>query len=784
MQIIVEAQDPLYETKTNTPTVIDGTDVYYSNTAFPDTGLELLTINYYDNYDFDLAGGVAEDAYGVSPTAKTKTLATGSKVRVMETDHWITTVTYYDKKARPIYSYTKNPYLNTIDKIKYKVDFTGKVLETTTIHTKDGQADITSIDKFSYDRMGRLLKHSHQIAGQPGEVLAENVYDELGQLIQKKTGNHSAAPLQTVDYSYNIRGWLTGINDVNDLQKDLFGFHIRYNDPLNGATALYNGNISETHWRTSNTDNSLKSYTYSYDALNRITGAIDNTGNYNLNAVTYDKNGNILSLSRQGHTNEAASQFGLMDELVYSYDSGNKLLKVEDIADDTFGFKDDAVNEADNSEDYTYDVNGNMLSDTNKGITGIAYNHLNLPTRITINGQDILYIYDAAGIKQQKVADGTTTDYAGGYIYENGSLKFVNHTEGYIEPDGAGGYEYVYQYTDHLGNVRLSYADANGDGVVEASEIRSEKNYYPFGLLQRGYNNQTQGTYYPYGFNGKEENDELDLKWLDFGARNYDAALGRWMNIDPLAEDMRRHSPYNYAFDNPIYFIDPDGRAPTDEWNKNADGSLTWVSDKGGDTTDYVNNLDQDGNVVSTDVYEVETTSEVSSTQEVDLNVKLPGIRHTIEAGVAPGIESMSILDVVSEVADIVFTAVGEELGVNSTVLAAATIVMNPKKAIKKAGKTSRAARREAMRKGGIPTSQQPKSQSKNASGREYSYDVPREGGGTQIKSVQQQTMDRSHKGQPHWEAGSVKMDNGTAQYNNYGRSKLKSNKSKVDYDD
>jgi RHS repeat-associated protein len=282
-----------------------------------------------------------------------------------------------------------------------------------------------------------------------------------------------------------------------------------------------------------------------------------------------------LKLTRKGVT--SCNTIDIIDQLTYNYQShSNQLSLVGDTADE-HGFKDGNTS----GNDFEYDLNGNMTIDKNKEIINIEYNHLNLPTKVefatsnpnAFTAKYISYVYDATGVKQAKyvqeegLSGVSSIEYSGAFIYERGPdkspirLKFISQPEGYIEPvnssDLSLGFDYVYQFKDHLGNIRLSYKDNNGN-----LEIVEENNYYPFGLKHKGYNNVVNGTHYPYGYNGKEENDELGLEWLDFGARNYDASLGRWMNIDPLAEQMRRHSPYNYAFDNPIYFIDPDGMKP------------------------------------------------------------------------------------------------------------------------------------------------------------------------------------------------------------------------------
>jgi RHS repeat-associated protein len=138
-----------------------------------------------------------------------------------------------------------------------------------------------------------------------------------------------------------------------------------------------------------------------------------------------------------------------------------------------------------------------------------------------------------------------------------------------------------YVLRDHLGNTRVTFRDGTNkgtyfdwntwsyknldphydDGIVTKDDIVQINHYYPFGLNMEGDWNGAQGNN-KYQYNGKEWNDDFGLGWNDYGARFYDPAIGRWLVVDPLAEKMRRHSPYNYCFNNPIRFLDPNGMAP------------------------------------------------------------------------------------------------------------------------------------------------------------------------------------------------------------------------------
>ncbi|AOC96485.1 hypothetical protein BB050_03396 [Flavobacterium anhuiense] len=566
----------LFETKQASGT-IDGIEAHYSNVITP-TSFKLLTVNYYDDYAFPNAQALPSSIEGQPVLNNVKTLATGSWTRAISTPSSTageTSTIFYDDRARPVKNHLQN-HLGGYTSSESKLDFTGKTLYTVTKHKRtSGNPEIVVREEFTYSPQDRLLTHTHQINGGAVELLADNTYDALGQLVSKKVGNSAGSPLQKVDFEYNIRGWLKEINRTANLQQDtdpadLFAFKINYETAqtdISDVRALYNGNISETFWKTAS-DLNERAYGYKYDNLNRLTNAIYEKNGLTTSAydenLSYDKNGNIKTLSRKGDYDPQVGNLDI-DDLVYTYPANsNQLSKVADNSNNSSGFND--VNKTD--DDYSYDDNGNMIADKNKNITSITYNHLNLPKKITFGTTgSIEYFYNASGQKLEKqVTEGTVTvvtDYLGGYQYKDNVLEFFPTAEGYVK-NTAGALSYVFQYKDHLGNVRVSYAK---NPTTQVLEIIEENNFYPFGLKHKGYNDYLPSAN-KYKYNGKELQDEniggSQLNWYDYGARNYDPALGRWLNIDPLAEQMRRWSPYNYTFDNPMRFTDPDGMGPND----------------------------------------------------------------------------------------------------------------------------------------------------------------------------------------------------------------------------
>ncbi len=244
----------------------------------------------------------------------------------------------------------------------------------------------------------------------------------------------------------------------------------------------------------------------------------------------------------------SAFTYGLIDTLTFTL-AGNRPTRVNDAVvasayNSGFEFKDGVKQ----SNEYAYDANGNLT----KGITDIQYNCLNLPSKVTFSdGSTITYTYAADGTKLKTVhkigGTTTTTDYCGNVIYENGVQKLLLTEEGYINLTGTQ--QYHYYLKDHQGNNRVVI---NQSGTVEETS-----HYYPFGGVLA-----TAGNTQPYKYNGKELDTKKGLTWYDYGARHYDAALGRFTTNDPLTEKYYPISQYAYCLDNPIKFIDADGRLP------------------------------------------------------------------------------------------------------------------------------------------------------------------------------------------------------------------------------
>ena len=503
----------------------------------------VYVVNYYDTYDFRTRNGFSAYNFPEGTVSAIGNL-TGSILCTHGSSGFIYSADYYDINKRIVKSLSSRVN-GGMDTYATEYSFQGSPLSVLHTHTDSSGYSLTERYTYTYDHSSRLTRVSHQYDNNPSVLLVEHAYDELGRLQTDKLDNG----IYATDYAYNIRNWLTGIEGGK------FSQSLHYTDGL--GVPCYNGNISSMTWK-SGAGATPRGYKFSYDRLGRLTDAeygegpslSVNTNRFNEQVTGYDKMGNILGLKRYGQT--SATGYDVIDDLSLSY-VGNRLKKVADRSgtsafNNGFEFKDGV----DLSTEYEYDENGNLTKDLNKKKTAIQYNCLNLPSRVMFaNGNSISYLYDAAGRKLRTVhfleGDSVTTDYCGNVVYENGVPQILLTEVGYVSlTDG----KYHYYLKDHQGNNRVV--------VAEEGTIEEVNHYYPFGGVF-----SSTGDAQPYKYNGKELDRKGGLDWYDYGARMYDAVLGRWHAVDPMSEKYYGVSPYLYCANNPILLVDPNGMWPT-----------------------------------------------------------------------------------------------------------------------------------------------------------------------------------------------------------------------------
>ena len=404
-----------------------------------------------------------------------------------------------------------------------------------------GKTTREEVYTYSYDYADRVSKVEHTLGGTK-ITLADYTYDSFGRLSTKSLHGSAANKLT---YAYNLRSWLTGITSTRFTQ------NLYYNTGV--GTARYNGNISSMTWKSGN-ESTVRGYKFTYDGLDRMlnatygetAGISTNANRFSENVTGYDKNGNIKGLQRYGQLSSTA--YGMIDNLTLTL-NGNQLNRVDDaVAASTYNGGFEFKNGANAADEYSYDANGNLTKDLNKGISGITYNFLNLPNAVTFSdGSTITYTYGADGTKLRTVhkigSTTTTTDYCGNVVYENGVQKLLLTEEGYITLSDS---KYHYYLKDHQGNNRVV--------ISQSGTVEETSHYYPFGGVFA-----SAGNVQPYKYNGKELDTKKGLNWYDYGARHYDAVLGRFITVDALYDKHFKVSPYVYCGNEPVGRIDPDG---------------------------------------------------------------------------------------------------------------------------------------------------------------------------------------------------------------------------------
>lgn len=467
-----------------------------------------LTIHYYDDYNFPGAdkkpfnaahiGKLKGGVNAVSPvrSRQTEGFITGSSIRVFYPEgssgpEWLTTVNYYDNRGRVIQSHVDNIFGAT-DVESSQYSFAGQVLSTYLHHTNPWgkpQKTIEITKRYLYYDNGPLQQTWMAINDLPEKPLETFYYNTLGQLSRKILGNH----LESLDYTYNLKGWPAGINAEyakNKSGQHFFGASIHYNEDFN--TSQIDGSITGMLWRRAGAADAAMAYGFQYDAVGRLkqayftqnkgtgtTGWSQAEKNYTVDKLNYDENGNITSMRSQ------ASYLGMtkaVDDLTYSYlPNTNILQKVQDAAGDNQqqDFKDGPAGTGD---EYTYDKNGALKSDANKDVALSQNSSIEKPDVLVFGknaNKTLKYIYDASGYRWQKlVKDGNTTTsytYVGGFVYKNDStLLHFAHESGrtrYARLTYSGQYAFVTDYfiTDHMGNIRTVLTEGTDTALYKAT---------------------------------------------------------------------------------------------------------------------------------------------------------------------------------------------------------------------------------------------------------------------------------------------------------------------------
>ena len=537
------------------------------------------------------------------------------------------TAYFYDCYARPVQTVTLYPD-GTVFTASTKYNYTGlPVRQTSRLKVPQGTTtgtdtlNVVLTETFTYDKRGRML--TSNAAMQTFNSFVENgnlaysdtlssaasatySYDELGHLTGKTLGGNLS---QTI--AYNIQDWMTTMQTKKGAA-NVFSQTLRYYNPVKpNTTALYSGNISE--WETIQGTNAASTYGFTYDTQGRLTSSDRYNGTatsatylYTERDISYDRNGNILALKRISNSIPSP-----LHNFTYSYD-GDKLSSLTRWQGDV------ALNTP-----YSYDGNGNMTLDGDQQIK-LCYDINNLvhgvkkiiSTQDPIPQEDLTatYSYFADGTKYSiEDTAGNGRIYIGPFTlarkdYQSANITLLESADVLgsdarfafaATPQNLSGtdttytvaYETLYLLKDHLGSIR-AITDSQGNAL-------ERHDYYPYGLqMNLGRNYATLGDKYrvrmpaaftsgnpnisnltvsspsieilPYRmlYNGKELQMIAQTRFIDYGARQYDPTIARWISMDPKAEKLFQITTYNYCINNPVNYLDIYGLEFTKESEK------------------------------------------------------------------------------------------------------------------------------------------------------------------------------------------------------------------------